>query len=139
MLIAFTSEDSSLAFPDFAMHPILSFENENGKTFTRYGTRIEYRRPDSPLALHWSAENTRTDGTHSASAHFGGEWRGDVWTFGGEATNRDSRAALALRAGAALTRAGWKLRLDAESAAWSNSPEWDAPKAEILLGMEREF
>ena len=123
----------------FSARPLVSFQNDDGESLSRYGARIEYRRPDSPVALHWSAEEVRTREAVSASAQFGGEWRGEIWTFGGEAAHRDSRAILALRMGAALQRAGWKLRLDAKSAAWDNSAEWSAPATEILLGMEKAF
>lgn len=139
LLVAITSsDDSPSTSPAFVAHPLLSFENDNGARLLRYGTRVEYRRPDSPLALHWSAEGLRTDGADSATAALGGEWRGEAWNFGGELTSRDSRAALALRAGAAMTRAGWRLRLDAHSAAWG-SAAWDGPTADLRLEMEKAF
>ena len=129
------------AFPEsgFVAHPMLSFQNDDGESFSRYGTRIEYHRPDSPFSLHWSAEGLRGGGSDSMSALFGGEWRGEVWTLGGEAAQRDSDIAFALRVGTAFERAGWTLRLDAESAAWRNGAHGFASDAELLVGMERAF
>ena len=123
----------------FVAQPILSFQNDDGESLARYGARIEYRRPDSPFSLHWSAEGLRGGGSDSLSALFGGEWRGEVWTFGGAAARRDSDIAFALRVGAAFERAGWTLRLDAESAAWRDGAHDFAPDGELLLGMERAF
>ena len=123
----------------FTAQPILSFQNDDGESLTRYGARIEYRRPDSPFSLRWSAEGLRGGGSDSMSALFGGEWRGEVWTLGGEAAQRDSDIAFALRVGTAFERAGWTLRLDAESAAWRNGAHGFASDAELLLGMERAF
>ena len=132
---------SANAFPESGLsaRPILSFQNHNGEEFSRYGTRIEYHRPDSPLALHWSAEGSRVNGTKSESVLLGGEWRGEIWTFGGEAAQRDARATLAFRVGAALARAGWDLRMDAKSAAWGDGADWSKTKAEFMLGMEKVF
>ena len=123
----------------FTVHPVLSFQNDDGESLSRYGARIEYRRPDSPFSLRWSAEGLRGGGSDSMSALFGGEWRGEVWTLGGEAAQRDSDIAFALRVGTAFERAGWTLRLDAESAAWRNGAHGFASDAELLLGMERAF
>ena len=123
----------------FVAQPILSFQNDDGESLARYGTRIEYRRPDSPFSLRWSAEGLRGGGSDSMSALFGGEWRGEVWTLGGEAAQRDSDIAFALRVGTAFERAGWTLRLDAESAAWRDGAHGFASDAELLLGMERAF
>ena len=132
---------SSSAFPEsgFTAHPIASFQNDDGESLSRYGARIEYRRPDSPFSLRWSAEGLRGGGSDSMSALFGGEWRGEVWTLGGEAAQRDSDIAFALRVGTAFERAGWTLRLDAESAAWRNGAHGFASDAELLVGMERAF
>ena len=123
----------------FTVHPVLSFQNDDGESLSRYGARIEYRRPDSPFSLRWSAEGLRGGGSDSMSALFGGEWRGEVWTLGGEAAQRDSDIAFALRVGTAFERAGWTLRLDAESAAWRNGAHGFASDAELLVGMERAF
>ena len=123
----------------FVAQPILSFQNDDGESLARYGARIEYRRPDSPFSLRWSAEGLRGGGSDSMSALFGGEWRGEVWTLGGEAAQRDSDIAFALRVGTAFERAGWTLRLDAESAAWRDGAHGFASDAELLLGMERAF
>ena len=120
-------------------HPIAFFQNDNGRTLERYGMRIEYRQADSPLSLRWSAEELRTGEAESTSALFGGEWRGEVWRFSGEAAQRDSRATLGLRVGAALARAGWELRLDAKSFAWNDGFGWSEPETEFLLGMEKAF
>ena len=123
----------------FTARPIAFFQNDDGRTLERYGMRIEYRRADSPLSLQWSAEELRTGEAESTSALFGGEWRGEVWRFSGEAAQRDSRATLGLRVGAALARAGWELRLDAKSFAWNDGFGWSEPETEFLLGMEKAF
>ena len=123
----------------FTAHPVAFFQNDNGRTLERYGMRVEYRQADSPLSLRWSAEELRTGEAESTSALFGGEWRGEVWRFSGEAAQRDSRATLGLRVGAALARAGWELRLDAKSFAWNDGFGWSEPETEFLLGMEKAF
>ena len=135
-VVVFRDEDGESAF---TVSPIASFQNDDGESFSRYGARIEYRRPDSPFSLRWSAEGLRGGGSDSMSALFGGEWRGEVWTLGGEAAQRDSDIAFALRVGTAFERAGWTLRLDAESAAWRNGAHGFASDAELLVGMERAF
>ena len=135
---AWENSNPSLASA-FTARPIAFFQNDNGRTLERYGMRIEYRRADSPLSLRWSAEELRTAEAESTSALFGGEWRGEVWRFSGEAAQRDSRATLGLRVGAALARAGWELRLDAKSFAWNEGFGWSEPETEFLLGMEKAF
>ena len=135
---AWENSNPSLASA-FTARPIAFFQNDNGRTLERYGMRVEYRQADSPLSLRWSAEELRTGEAESTSALFGGEWRGEVWRFSGEAAQRDSRATLGLRVGAALARAGWELRLDAKSFAWNDGFGWSEPETEFLLGMEKAF